>query len=161
MHTSTAVRFPVIRLLGASPLTRFLGIGVISTGAYALLFVALAGPLGSVGASAIALTVTAVANTAANRRLTFGVRGRTGLVRQHLAGLMVFGVALALTTAALATLHGLDGHPSRLLEASAAMLANLGTTVTRYVALSAWVFHAPPPSSPGCDSASRALSSAR
>jgi putative flippase GtrA len=148
MHTSTAIRFPVVRRLGSSTLTRFLGVGVISTCAYALLFLVLAGPLGAVGASAVALTVTAVANTAANRRLTFGVRGRTGLVRQHLAGLMVFGVALALTAGALAILHGLDGHPSRVLEASVVMLANLGATVTRYLALSAWVFHAPRPSSP-------------
>ena len=111
MNTSAAVRFPVIRQVRSSTLTRFLAVGVVSTCAYALLFVALAGPLGSVGASAIALTVTAVANTAANRRLTFGVRGRAGLVRQHLAGLVVFGIALALTTGALATLHALDGTP--------------------------------------------------
>ncbi len=143
MNTSTAARLPVVRLVRSSTLARFLGIGVVSTLAYALLFVALAGQLGSVGASAIALSVTAVANTAANRRLTFGVRGRTGIVRQHLAGLMVFGIALALTTGALAILHGLDGHPSRLLEASVVVVANLGATITRYVALSAWVFHAP------------------
>jgi putative flippase GtrA len=147
MNTSAAVRFPAIRLNRSSPLTRFLGVGLVSTCAYALLFVVLAGPLGSVGASAIALVVTATANTAANRRLTFGVRGRSGLVRQHLAGLMVFGVALALTTGARAALHGLDGHPSRLLETSAVLVANLGATVTRYVALSVLVFHAPRPSS--------------
>jgi putative flippase GtrA len=143
MNTSAAVRLPVIRQVRSSTLTRFLAIGVASTCAYALLFVALAGPLGSVGASAIALTVTAVANTAANRRLTFGVRGRAGLARQHLAGLIVFGIALALTTGALAALHAFDGHPSTLLEASAVVLANLGATITRYVALSAWIFHSP------------------
>jgi hypothetical protein len=36
MHTSTAVRFPVTRLVGGSQLTRFLAIGVISTCAYTL-----------------------------------------------------------------------------------------------------------------------------
>ena len=134
MSTSIAVRFPVIRLTRSSPLTRFIGVGVVSTCAYALLFVALSGPLGSVVASAIALIVTAVANTAANRRLTFGVRGRAGLVRQ--AGLVVFGVALALTTGhwrpCMVSTHirhvagGLgrgrceprcDGHPLRRLSA--------------------------------------------
>ena len=55
------------------------------------------------------------------------------------------GVALALTTGALAILHGLDRHPSRLLEASVVVLANLVATVTRYIALSAWVFPAPRP----------------
>ena len=38
------------------------------------------------GANAAALALTAVGNTAANRRLTFGVRGREGLVRQHVRG---------------------------------------------------------------------------
>jgi putative flippase GtrA len=130
----------VARLVAASPVTRFLGVGLLSTVAYALLFVALAGPLGSVLASGVALTLTAIANTAANRRLTFGVRGREGIVRQHLAGLAVFAVALALTNGALAVLHGVDPRPSRLLEALAVVLASLCATVMRYVALSAWVF---------------------
>ena len=133
----------IARLMAASPVMRFVGVGLLSTVAYALLFVALAGPLGSVVASAVALTLTAVANTAANRRLTFGVRGREGIVRQHLAGLAVFGVALALTTGALATLHGVDPRPSRLLEASALVLATLCATVMRYAALTAWVFDRP------------------
>ena len=38
------------------------------------------------GANALALALTAVANTQANRRLTFGVRGREGLLRQHAHG---------------------------------------------------------------------------
>ena len=37
-------------------------------------------------ANASALALTAVGNTAANRRFTFGVRGRAGLVRQHAHG---------------------------------------------------------------------------
>ena len=44
------------------------------------------GALGAAGANAVALAITAVANTAANRRLTFGVRGREGLVRHHARG---------------------------------------------------------------------------
>ncbi len=38
------------------------------------------------GANAVALALTAVANTQANRRFTFGVRGRQDLVRHHLSG---------------------------------------------------------------------------
>ncbi|MBV9415299.1 MAG: bifunctional glycosyltransferase family 2/GtrA family protein [Solirubrobacterales bacterium] len=130
----------VARLAIAAPIARFLAIGVASTLAYALLFLVLAGALGSVMASAIALALTAVANTAANRRLTFGVRGRQGLARQHLAGLLVFLIALALTNGALSVLHGLDGHPPRLLEAIVLVVASLAATVTRYVALATWVF---------------------
>jgi putative flippase GtrA len=128
-------------------LTRFAGIGVASTLAYALLFLVLAGPLGSAGASATALAITAVANTAANRRLTFGVRGRAGLVRQQLAGLAVFVVALVLTNGALALTHQVDPHTPRLLEAAVLVLASAAATVTRYVALATWVFR-PAPAGP-------------
>ena len=44
--------------------------------AYLLLFLLLRGLAGAQGANLVALLVTAVANTAANRRFTFGVRGR-------------------------------------------------------------------------------------
>jgi len=60
--------------LGAQ-LVRFASIGVVSTVVFAALFAVLAGPLGLVAADIVALAVCAVANTAANRRLTFGVRG--------------------------------------------------------------------------------------
>jgi glycosyltransferase involved in cell wall biosynthesis len=133
------------RLALSAPMTRFIGIGIASTLAYALLFLALAGMLGSVLASATALALTAVGNTAANRRLTFGIRGRERLARQHLAGFIVFLIALGLTSGALGVLHGLDPHPARLLEAGALVLANLAATVTRYFALATWVF----PGSPG------------
>jgi putative flippase GtrA len=134
----------VARLAMAAPVARFAAIGVISTLAYALLFLLLAGPLGSAVASATALAFTAVANTAANRRLTFGIRGRDGLARQHAAGFLVFLLALALTTGALTVLHGLDRHVPRLLEAAVLVLATLVATVTRYVALSSWVFRRRP-----------------
>src|SRR6201999_2553257 len=66
------------RLLVAGPIARFLAIGVASTLAYIVLYLVLRGPLGADGANVAALAVTAVANTAANRALTFGVRGRGG-----------------------------------------------------------------------------------
>jgi hypothetical protein len=54
--------------------------------------------------------------------------------------LLVFLLALALTTGALTVLHDVDGHAPRLLEAAVLVLATLAATVTRYVALSSWVF---------------------
>jgi putative flippase GtrA len=132
----------VARLAMATPVARFAAIGVVSTLAYALLFLLLAGAVGSAGASAVALGVTAVGNTAANRRITFGIRGREGLLRQQVAGLFVFLLALALTNGALSVLHGVDRHAPRLLEAAVLVLATLAATVTRYVALSSWVFRA-------------------
>jgi glycosyltransferase involved in cell wall biosynthesis len=131
----------VARLLAASRLVRFAAIGLASTITYALLFVAFAGPLGSFGANALALTLTAVANTAANRRVTFGVRGREGLMSHHLAGFLVYLIALALTYGALAVMHQFDARPSHLLEALVLVLASLCATVTRYIALSTLVFN--------------------
>lgn len=142
VRTALADLRGVARLAIAVPVARFVGIGVASTLAYALLFLALAGPLGSAVASALALAITALANTAANRRFTFGIRGRERLVRQHLAGFAVFLIALALTSGALGVLHGLDSRAPRLLEAAALVLATFAATVTRYVALASWVFRA-------------------
>ncbi|HUA70287.1 MAG TPA: glycosyltransferase [Solirubrobacteraceae bacterium] len=130
----------VARLALDTPVTRFIVIGVVSTLAYALLFLLLAGGLGSAAASAVALALTAVGNTAANRRLTFGIRGRDGLARHQLAGFVVFVLALALTNGALSVLNDLDRHAPRLLEAAVLLVATLAATVTRYVALSSWAF---------------------
>jgi putative flippase GtrA len=128
------------RLLLHRPVARFLAIGVFSTLAYALLYLVLRGPLGAAGANALALALTAVANTQANRRFTFRIRGRAGLVRQHAAGALVYLIALGLTAGALDVLTRLDHHPSRLLEVAVLVAATTVATVTRYVALRSWVF---------------------
>jgi putative flippase GtrA len=130
----------VARLAVGGPIAKFIGIGIISTLAYALLFVALHPLLGAVGANAAALALTAIGNTAANRRLTFGVRGRDDVVRHHVRGALVFVLTLALTNGALAVLHGLDANPARTLEVGVLVAAGLIATITRYVAMRTWVF---------------------
>jgi putative flippase GtrA len=140
VSTAVADLRGVARLVMATPVARFAAIGVVSTLAYALLFLLFAGALGSTAASAVALALTAVGNTAANRRLTFGIRGRAGLLRQQAAGVFVFLLALGLTNGALGVLHGLDRRPPRLLETAVLVVATLAATVTRYVALSSFVF---------------------
>jgi putative flippase GtrA len=122
------------------PLARFLCIGVASTAAYALLLLVLLGPLGSSAANFAALALTAVANTVANRRLTFGVRGREGRARQYAASLVVFLIALAITDGALALLNTYDSRHSRPLEEAVLVGATLVATVCRFVALRTWVF---------------------
>jgi putative flippase GtrA len=130
----------IVRLLAGARLTRFLGIGVVSTLAYALLFVVLRAPLGVAGANAAALALTAVANTQANRRFTFGLRGRAGLLRQHAMGAVVYALTLGLTSGALLVLHALDRRPSRPVELAVLVAAGICATVTRFVALRSWVF---------------------
>ena len=119
---------------------RFGAVGIASTAAYLLLFALLRGPAGAQPANLLALGMTAVANTAANRRFTFGVRGRAHLTRHHGEGLVVFGIALAITSAALAVLHALGGM-SHGLEVIVLVAANLAATVIRFVLLRGWVFH--------------------
>jgi putative flippase GtrA len=130
----------VARLMAAGPVARFMAVGVMSTLAYALLYVLLRTPLGAVVANALALAVTAVANTAANRRFTFRVRGRASLLRHHASGAAVYLLTLGLTSGALGVLHGLDARPARPLELGVLITASAAATVTRYVALRSWVF---------------------
>nr|WP_267128291.1 glycosyltransferase [Baekduia soli] len=130
----------VARLALSAPLARFMLVGVASTVTYALLYLALRGPMGAGGANALALAVTAVGNTAANRWLTFGLRGRRHLLHHHLRGAAVYALTLGLTAGALGVLHGLDPAPPRGVELAVLIAASLVATVTRYVALKTYVF---------------------
>jgi putative flippase GtrA len=121
-------------------LVRFAVVGALSTLAYLLLFVALRAALDAQAANLVALLVTAVANTAANRRITFGVRGGPGAGRAQLQGLVVFGLGLALTSGALAVLHAATDSPARGTEVVLLVVANALATLLRFVLLRSWVF---------------------
>ena len=58
-------------------IARFTVIGVVSTIAYVALFLLLRLAMPAQAANVVSLLLTAVANTAANRRLTFGISGRS------------------------------------------------------------------------------------
>ena len=118
---------------------RFAGIGALSTVAYLVLYAALRGGLGAQAANLVALLVTAVGNTAANRRLTFGVRGREGAAKHQGQGLVVFAVGLVLTSGSLAALHAL-ATPPVWVELGVLVVANLVATAVRFVLLRRWVF---------------------
>jgi putative flippase GtrA/glycosyltransferase involved in cell wall biosynthesis len=123
-------------------LLRFCGIGVASAVAYVVLYLVLRGPLGAQGANAVSLLVTAVANTAANRRVTFGIRGRAHVARHQVRGLVALGLALALTSAALAALTAVAARPPRATEVTVLVAVNLLATVVRFVLYRSWVFRA-------------------
>jgi putative flippase GtrA len=119
---------------------RFAGIGAASTVAYLLLFISLRSVMAAQAANAAALLLTAVANTAANRRYTFGLRDPAHRWRHHAQALAIFGAALLLTSGSLGVLHAADPHPGRMLEAGVLVAANLAATVLRFVLLRSWVF---------------------
>jgi putative flippase GtrA len=118
---------------------RFASIGVVSTVVFGALFALLDGPLGPVGANVVALFVCAFANTAANRRLTFALRGRTGRARHYVAGTALGLLPLALTLTVLAVLSSL-GATSLPVMLVALTLANCTATVARFLLLRHWVF---------------------
>jgi putative flippase GtrA len=124
-------------------IARFAAIGVASTIAYVVLFLLLRVFMSAQAANVISLLVTAVANTAANRRLTFGISGRSKAARHQVKGLIAFGVGLALTSGALAALHAGSDHPGRVAEVSVLIAANLVATVIRFLLYRHWVFRGP------------------
>ena len=122
---------------------RFTVIGVASTIAYVVLFLMLRGVMSAQAANVASLLVTAVANTAANRRLTFGISGRSNAARHQVKGLIAFGIGLALTSGALAVLNSGPAHPGRITEVSVLIAANLVATVIRFLLYRHWVFCQP------------------
>jgi putative flippase GtrA len=129
-------------------LLRFAVIGVLSTLAYLAIFVLLRAVVGAQPANLVALLLTAVANTAANRRLTFGIRGGAGAARAQLQGLVVFALGLALTSGSLWGLHAVTGTPSRTAEVALLLAANAAATLLRFVLFRGWVFRPRTPSTP-------------
>jgi putative flippase GtrA len=156
----TTGRLPVAELrtqLGRGPLTdpvpgvphglvgqvlRFAAIGALSTLAYLLLFLVFRGTMPAQPANLLALLITAVANTAANRRITFGIRGTPGAARAQFQGLIVFGLGLALTSGSLVVLHSVVAHPHPGVELLVLVLANAAATLLRFVLFRGWVFAA-------------------
>jgi putative flippase GtrA len=145
-----SLRVPQLRapMPGAAPrkdlalqAARFTVIGVACTIAYLVLFLLLRGIVSAQAANLISLLVTAVANTAANRRLTFGISGRSNAARHQVKGLIAFGVGLALTSGSLAALA--PAHPGRLAEITVLIAANLVATVVRFLLYRHWVFGGP------------------
>ncbi|WP_395658059.1 glycosyltransferase [Nocardioides sp.] len=120
-------------------LAMFALVGIGSTLAYAVLYLLLRGPFPPFTANLLALLLTAVANTAANRRLTFGLRGREGALRHQLRGLLVFAVGLGVTSGSLWLVQA-TGSSTRTVEVVVLTVANLVVTVMRFVAMRSWVF---------------------
>lgn len=120
-------------------LVRFGIIGVASTLAYAVLFLVLHGMVGDQVANFLALLITAVLNTAANRFFTFGVRGRRNVAKHQFQGLVIFGIGLALTSGSLVAMHHLVPDASKHLLLVVLTIANLVATLVRFIGLR-WVF---------------------
>jgi putative flippase GtrA len=120
-------------------LVRFGSIGLVSTMVFALGFVLLAGSLGHVLAAIASFALCTVVNTAANRRLTFSLRGRTHRLRHFARGLVVSSFPLAMMLLTLAALAAL-GSTATLPALAALTVVNVITGILRFALLQRWVF---------------------
>lgn len=126
-------------------LASFACIGVASTAAYALAYVSLRGiGVTAQAANATSLLLTAIANTAVNRRITFGVRGSANATKHLAQGLIAFGAGLVLTAPALELLRWVSAKPSHVTEVIVLLAANLLATALRFVLYRWWVFRPRP-----------------
>jgi putative flippase GtrA len=120
------------------PLT-FAAIGVVSTLAYAMTYAALRETASAHVSNLVALAITTLANTQANRHFTFGVRGRAGLVADHLGGLAALGVALVISFASINLLQLSVQAPGVGLELAVLGFGNAIAAIARFVLLRLWL----------------------
>jgi putative flippase GtrA len=113
---------------------RFAAVGVASTAAYFVLYLLLR-PFGAQAANLISLLVTAVLNTAVNRRFTFGISGSDGSLKHHIGGLVAFGLALGLTSGSLWLLQAYAPGGGQLAEVVVLVFANAAATLLRFLSL--------------------------
>jgi putative flippase GtrA len=144
---SGALRVPVPARAAPVPagmrrqLPSFAVIGAVSTVAQLVLYALLRPFLPVITANVVSYVLAAVANTAANRRFTFGVVGRRRAVRHQLEGGVAFLAGLAVSTAGLALLHALAPGAPRVAELAVLLALNLFAAAIRFALLRAWVFH--------------------
>jgi putative flippase GtrA len=115
-------------------LVTFAKVGVLSTGVSLLLFLLWRNAVGAVWANLFAVSATALANTWANRRYTFGYRDRRRRSRHYLGSVAISIVGLALSSLALANVTG------NLAQILVLLLSWGLVTVARFGLLRRWVF---------------------
>lgn len=86
----------------------------------------------------MAFTLTSVVNVWANRRYTFGHRGRSDRGYQYVGAAVVWAAGLALSTAVLAVVVAADG--SRWVEVLALIGVWAVMALARFTLLRSWVF---------------------
>ena len=112
----------------------FAEIGVVSTLISLALFLVMRGSTGAVLANLIAVGATALGNTWANRRYTFGYRDRNQRGRHYMGGVAISLAGLALSSVALANVTG------EFAQVVVLLLTWSLATVARFGLLRNWVF---------------------
>jgi putative flippase GtrA len=121
-------------------IARFAVIGVGSVAAYLGLYLLLSGSMPIQVANLVSLLLAAVANTAASRRLTFGISGPPNAARHQFKGLLTFGITLALTAGSLAVLHAGSPHPGLGTQIAVLVDASLVAAALSFALYHTWAF---------------------
>ncbi|MCU1538045.1 MAG: glycosyl transferase [Humibacillus sp.] len=138
----TTLTAPRIRL--SRQVVRFAAVGLVTTALHLGLFAGLVrGGLASQLANGTALVVATLVNTAINRAWTFGIAGRGRLALHHGQALVIFAITYAATTLALAALGVVAPQASTVVQTAVVLLANVLSTVARFVAMQRWIFTEP------------------
>ena len=131
----TVARAPLADDFGRQ-LVVFAKIGVVSTLVSLALFLMLRDSVGAVWANLIAVGATAVGNTWANRRYTFGYRDSRQRGRHYMGGVAISLAGLFLTSVALTAVTG------EFAQVLVLLLSWSLVTVARFGLLRNWVFRA-------------------
>lgn len=119
-------------------LVRFAIVGVGSTALSAVLFAAFQFAMSRQWANVLSLVISTIANTAVNRRFTFGVSGREGAAKVQVQALILLAMTIAFTAAALKLLELVAPDASTLAAVVAFLLGNVVATCVRFVLLRRW-----------------------
>ena len=127
----------------ASQFTRFVFVGGVSSGFYALLFLLLS-RFGSQAANLIGVLVSTMVANEMHRRLTFHAGGRVSFLTGQIEGGGLAVVGLAASSGALAAFDRL--YPESSAWTQLLLLAAVTGTIglVRFVVLRLWVFRSPP-----------------
>lgn len=113
---------------------RFAGVGAASTVVHLGLFALLgAAGVGLQLANLAALLAGTIFNTAANRRWTFGARGRGGALRLQAQGLAIFALTWAFGAAGIAALQALAPGAPTLVATAVVGAAGAVATAVKFV----------------------------
>jgi putative flippase GtrA len=123
-------------------LVGFAFVGLMSTAACLALFLLLRGPLDTIGANLVAFTITSMVNVWANRRYTFGHRGRSDRAHQYVTAAVVWAIGVGLSTTALALVVAADGGLAAEVGALVGVWAVMA--LARFTLLRSWVFRKRP-----------------
>ena len=122
---------------------RFAVVGALSTVVHLGLFAVLAGAgVAAQAANLVALALATAANTAANRRWTFGVRGVDGAARHQLQGYVLFALTWLLTAAGLWLVDRFAPGAGTAARTVALAVMTGAAAAVRFVAMRTWMFRA-------------------